>query len=208
MSVHEKMNFETKQAIKNAFIQQVEEVGFERVTVKNLALVAEINRGTFYLHYSDKYDVMEDLQQELLKELERYVKHVQPLDAFQTLKMGQLYQPFIKVITCIKEHAPAFRMLLGEQGSPSFTQKVKMIFGSHILDRLSLIRKEAPRSRVSTILTSLYSICHFGGHSGVVGQGERELNGRRNGRSTFSINTFFRKCSRYYLMKTATALDL
>lgn len=109
MSVHEKMNFETKQAIKNAFIQQVEEVGFERVTVK----------------------------------LERYVKHVQPLDAFQTLKMGQLYQPFIKVITCIKEHAPAFRMLLGEQGSPSFTQKVKMIFGSHILDRLSLIRKEA-----------------------------------------------------------------
>ena len=55
MSVHEKMNFETKQAIKNAFIQQVEEVGFERVTVKNLALVAEINRGTFYLHYSDKY---------------------------------------------------------------------------------------------------------------------------------------------------------
>ena len=62
MSVHEKMNFETKQAIKNAFIQQVEEVGFERVTVKNLALVAEINRGTFYLHYSDKYDVMEDLR--------------------------------------------------------------------------------------------------------------------------------------------------
>ena len=88
MSVHEKMNFETKQAIKNAFIQQVEEVGFERVTVKNLALVAEINRGTFYLHYSDKYDVMEDLRQELLKELERYVKHVQPLDAFQTLKWG------------------------------------------------------------------------------------------------------------------------
>lgn len=61
MSVHEKMNFETKQAIKIAFIQQVEEVGFERVTVKNLAFVAEINRGTFYLHYSDKYDVMEDL---------------------------------------------------------------------------------------------------------------------------------------------------
>jgi len=38
-------------------------------------------------------------------------------------------------------------------------------------------------------------------HSGVVGQGERELNGRRNGRSTFSINTFFRKCSRYNLME-------
>ncbi len=142
LSVHDKMNFETKLAIKTALIQQVEEVGFERVTVKNLALTAQINRGTFYLHYSDKYKVMEDLQQELLMELERYVKHVQPVDAFQTLKMGQLYQPFIKVITCIKDHAPAFRMLLGEQGSPSFTQKMKTIFGNHILDRLSAVREE------------------------------------------------------------------
>ncbi|MEA0552026.1 TetR/AcrR family transcriptional regulator C-terminal domain-containing protein [Lysinibacillus irui] len=142
MSVHEKMNFETKQAIKKALILQVEEVGFERVTVKKLALAAQINRGTFYLHYADKYAVMEDLQQELLVELERYVKHVQPVDAFQTLKMGQLYQPFINVIACIKEHAPAFRMLLGEQGSPGFTQKMKTIFGNHILDRLSVIREE------------------------------------------------------------------
>lgn len=142
VSVHEKMNFETKQAIKKALIMQVEEVGFERVTVKKLALAAQINRGTFYLHYADKYAVMEDLQQELLVELERYVKHVQPVDAFQTLKMGQLYQPFINVIACIKEHAPAFRMLLGEQGSPGFTQKMKTIFGNHILDRLSVIREE------------------------------------------------------------------
>jgi len=142
LSVHDKMNFETKQAIQSALIQQVEEVGFERVTVKNLALTAQINRGTFYLHYSDKYKVMEDLQQELLMELERYVKYVQPVDAFQTLKMGQLYQPFIKVITCIKEHAPAYRMLLGEQGRPSFTQKMKTIFGNHILDRLSVVREE------------------------------------------------------------------
>ncbi|WP_445479863.1 TetR/AcrR family transcriptional regulator [Lysinibacillus irui] len=142
MSVHEKMNFETKQAIKKALIQEVEEVGFERVTVKKLALAAQINRGTFYLHYADKYAVMEDLQQELLVELERYVKHVQPVDAFQTLKMGQLYQPFINVIACIKDHAPAFRMLLGEQGSPGFTQKMKTIFGNHILDRLSVVREE------------------------------------------------------------------
>ncbi|WP_249662604.1 TetR/AcrR family transcriptional regulator, partial [Lysinibacillus fusiformis] len=69
---HEKMILVSKQAIKKVFIQQVEEVGFERVTVKNLALAVQINRGTFYLHYTDKYDVMEDLQQELIMELERY----------------------------------------------------------------------------------------------------------------------------------------
>ncbi len=116
MSVHEKMNFETKQAIKNAFIQQVEEVGFERVTVKNLALVAEINRGTFYLHYSDKYDVMEDLQQELLMELERYVKHVQPLDAFQTLKMGATLSAIYQGNNVYKRACTSFSYVIRRAG--------------------------------------------------------------------------------------------
>lgn len=142
MSIHEKMNFETKQAIKKTLIQQIEEVGFERVTVKNLALAANINRGTFYLHYKDKFEVMEDLQQELLKELERYVKNVQPVEAFHTVKAGKLYQPFVEVFQCIKRHAKVFRVFLGEQGSPIFINKMKKVFSNHILNSLSLIQEE------------------------------------------------------------------
>lgn len=142
MSIHDIMNFETKRAIKNALLIQIEEVGFERITVKNLAITANINRGTFYLHYKDKYEVMEDLQQELLNELESYVKNVQPLDAFHTIKTGQLYQPFIEVFKCIKEHAAAFRVILGEQGSPAFSKRMKKVFSKHILDRVSVIREE------------------------------------------------------------------
>jgi len=142
MSIHEKMNFETKQAIKKTLIQQIEEVGFERVTVKNLALAANINRGTFYLHYTDKFEVMEDLQQELLKELERYVKNVQPVEAFHTVKKGQLYQPFVEIFQCIKRHARVFRVFLGEQGSPIFINKMKKVFSNQLLNSLSLIQEE------------------------------------------------------------------
>lgn len=142
MSIHDIMNFETKRAIKLALLVQIEKVGFERVTVKNLAITANINRGTFYLHYKDKFEVMEDLQQELLNELESYVKNVQPLDAFHSIKIGQLYQPFIVVFQFIKEHARAFRIILGEQGSPAFNRRMKKVFSNHILDRISVIREE------------------------------------------------------------------
>lgn len=37
MSVHETMNYETKQAIKKALLIQMEEVGFQRVTVKKIS---------------------------------------------------------------------------------------------------------------------------------------------------------------------------
>ncbi|MEQ6354891.1 TetR/AcrR family transcriptional regulator C-terminal domain-containing protein [Lysinibacillus sp. M3] len=142
MSIHDIMNFETKRAIKLALLVQIEKVGFERVTVKNLAITANINRGTFYLHYKDKFEVMEDLQQELLNELESYVKNVQPLDAFHSIKIGQLYQPFITVFQFIKEHARAFRIILGEQGSPAFSRRMKKVFSNHILDKISVIREE------------------------------------------------------------------
>ncbi|MFC9542814.1 TetR/AcrR family transcriptional regulator C-terminal domain-containing protein [Lysinibacillus sp. NPDC056959] len=142
MSIHDIMNFETKRAIKLALLVQIEKVGFERVTVKNLAITANINRGTFYLHYKDKFEVMEDLQQELLNELESYVKNVQPLDAFHSIKIGQLYQPFIAVFQFIKEHARAFRIILGEQGSLAFNRRMKKVFSNHILDKISVIREE------------------------------------------------------------------
>ncbi|MFJ6207446.1 TetR-like C-terminal domain-containing protein [Lysinibacillus sp. NPDC092081] len=85
---------------------------------------------------------MEDLQRELLNELESCVKNVQPLDAFHTIKTVQLYQPFIEVFKCIEEHATAFRVILGEQGSPAFSKRMKKVFSNHILDRLSVIREE------------------------------------------------------------------
>lgn len=142
MSVHEMMNYETKQAIKKALLMQMEEIGFQRVTVKNLALTAKINRGTFYLHYTDKFEVMEDLQQELLNGLEGYVKKVQPLEAFHALQNGRLYQPFVVVIQFIKEHATAFRVILGERGSPDFSKRMKQVFSDQILEKLSLIQGE------------------------------------------------------------------
>ncbi|KYG91037.1 TetR family transcriptional regulator [[Bacillus] sp. KCTC 13219] len=142
MSVHEKMNFETKQAIKKALISQIEIAGFERVTVKELALAAKINRGTFYLHYTDKFAVMEDIQQELLHNLVYRVKNIRLLDATHTIQAGQLYQPFVEVIQYIKEQAIFFRVLLGEQGSPAFSIGVKSIFGEHIVRNLMAIKAD------------------------------------------------------------------
>ncbi len=85
---------------------------------------------------------MEDLQQELLSGLESYVKKVQPLEAFHALQNGQLYQPFVVVIQFIKEHATAFRVILGAQGSPDFSKRMKKVFSDNLLEKLSLIQAE------------------------------------------------------------------
>ena len=48
----------TQRAIKDAFYSLVEEKGFEHITVKDITERAMISRNTFYLHYEDKYDLL------------------------------------------------------------------------------------------------------------------------------------------------------
>ncbi len=51
----------TINVIKDAFIQQVKEVGYDKLSVKKLCETAEISRATFYLHYNDLNDVLDEV---------------------------------------------------------------------------------------------------------------------------------------------------
>ena len=63
----------TKEKIKAAFIDLVHEKGFEAMTVSDIARRCDINRGTFYLHYVDKYDLMNKLEEEVMFDLEAII---------------------------------------------------------------------------------------------------------------------------------------
>lgn len=57
----------TKNAIRGAFIELVEQKGYKKVTVSDIVSKANINRNTFYLHYQDKEDLIEQVISELSK---------------------------------------------------------------------------------------------------------------------------------------------
>lgn len=61
-----KRNTQTKEKIKRTFIELINEKGFESMTVRDVARGSEINRGTFYLHDVDKYDLMEKSVREVI----------------------------------------------------------------------------------------------------------------------------------------------
>ena len=48
------------------------------ITVKELCESVDINRGTFYLHYKDIYDMLEQTEQELLEQFEQVFKKYHP----------------------------------------------------------------------------------------------------------------------------------
>lgn len=59
----------TRRSIKNAFIQLRTKKPLERITVKELSELAQISKATFYLHYHDIYDLSDQLQKEVIKDV-------------------------------------------------------------------------------------------------------------------------------------------
>ena len=59
----------TKSAIREALLQLISDKPIARVTTTELCREANINRNTFYAHYSTPEDVLAELEDELLAEL-------------------------------------------------------------------------------------------------------------------------------------------
>lgn len=59
----------TQNAIKESFFYLIKDIGFEKISVKNLTEHAMISRNTFYLHYSDKYDLLKKICDQMIRSL-------------------------------------------------------------------------------------------------------------------------------------------
>lgn len=56
----------TKKYLKETLIRLLEQVPFEKITVTHLCNSADISRITFYSHYDDKYDLVEDIFSDMI----------------------------------------------------------------------------------------------------------------------------------------------
>ena len=53
--------------IKKAFVDLLQEKPFEKIKVSEIARKAGIDRQTFYLHFVDKYDLLDKMNKEFLQ---------------------------------------------------------------------------------------------------------------------------------------------
>ncbi|AIY83380.1 bacterial regulatory s, tetR family protein [Clostridium baratii str. Sullivan] len=60
----------SQKAIQSTFLSMLIKDGFDEITVKKITEQADISRKTFYLHYLDKYDLLDTIVNKKLEELE------------------------------------------------------------------------------------------------------------------------------------------
>ena len=86
----------TRQAIMYSLLKLLQEKSIDKITVKDICELCEINRNTFYYYYSDIYQVLEEL---LKFETEKSLKEDQKYESF--------YKDFLKRYHLIIEYKKA-----------------------------------------------------------------------------------------------------
>lgn len=107
----------TQRQLKEALVELMQEKDFRKITVTELTKKADINRGTFYLHYFDVYDLLEEMENESLEYIKKIIeKNSNPVD-------------YIKILMPIIEHVKSkkrfFQQIFGKNGDISFMNKLK-----------------------------------------------------------------------------------
>ena len=99
----------TRNLLKNALVQLMQEQHIAKISIRAICEVADINRSTFYVHYTDQYDLLNKIQQEVLDNLNRYLNK-QDLDENHPMSV----QVLTRVLDYVKENVELFKALLSE----------------------------------------------------------------------------------------------
>lgn len=112
----------TKQALREAFWELYKNKSIEKISVREITERAGYNRGTFYLYYKDVYDILEQSEQLLIREI--YDTGLFPEGKNPSYDTNQL---IAWILNIYQKNFEKFKILLGTHGDPGFTKTLQGI---------------------------------------------------------------------------------
>lgn len=115
---------QTKAELQEAFWRLYATTPVEKISVSQVCTTAGYNRATFYLHYRDIYDLLESIESRLLEGMTACVELCMKHLAADSSKLA-LISALKDVIVYYERNKRYIVVLLGAQGDPSFTIRLK-----------------------------------------------------------------------------------
>ena len=109
----------TQMVLRDSLIELMKEKSVSKITIKELCETADINRTTFYTHYTDQYDLLRHIGEETLswarEILATFSKKPNKKDMIQNLE---------SIFRYFSENRNHLQVLMSEQGDLDFQKKL------------------------------------------------------------------------------------
>ncbi|MBQ7948268.1 MAG: TetR/AcrR family transcriptional regulator C-terminal domain-containing protein [Clostridia bacterium] len=106
----------TKKAIRNAFLKMLAEKDLEKISVKEIADNADVDRKTVYNYYTGVYDILDDLENDLAQEFERAI------DSFD-FSTRHVEDIFVELSHLLKKNLDIYELIMKIDGNSRLVSK-------------------------------------------------------------------------------------
>lgn len=122
----------TKAQLREGLAHLMLEKSIKEITVKELVDKVDINRSTFYLHYSDIYQMLQKIEEEALENITCMLTD-SPVDFSDKESTLAFTTKFFSILDSDKDLC---RALLGPHGDMAFVEQIENLLASTFLKQL------------------------------------------------------------------------
>lgn len=124
----------TQKLLKDSLIALLREKEFKNISVKDITDHADLNRGTFYLHYTDIYQLLNEIEDEILTDFE----HI--LCSYEWSKDStSLVGVFTPIVEYVDEHRNVCQILFENNVSSDFLTRFHELIQRTAYDMIKTI---------------------------------------------------------------------
>lgn len=151
--MEDRRSLKTKRAIRNAFLELLKHKNINRISIVEISKLADLGRGTFYLHYKDVYELMEQLEQELIEDLSRLYDDSQPCDnSMNMLKLAETITQYMEL------NRETFLVVARTENGGRTLEEIKDFFIRKILSDYDKIVTDIDRGEAVFIVSGVFGI--------------------------------------------------
>ena len=130
----------TRALLQEKLIQLMNEKDIKDISVKELSDLADINRGTFYLHYNDVFDMLNQLEEALFQEFNAILDH-----SFEQRTAVSPNTVLLNIFTYIYKNQKLVKVMIGPHGDLAFINRLKTLVRERLKDILTEQTKDYPQ---------------------------------------------------------------
>ncbi len=157
LSRHERRRQQTRRLLVQAAIDLVLEKGYDAISIQDITDRADLGRGTFYIHFKDKEDIVWSAIQDLILEMEQQA-HRQ----FGERPPAQVeYYGLLNIFQHSQKNRDLYRVVFGSKGSASLTGRVQDLLAKILITDIrqrrgsEAARREVPDEFLAQMMTGL-----------------------------------------------------
>jgi AcrR family transcriptional regulator len=118
----------TKKIIKESLIDLLQHKKIHEVTVTDICKKSDINRGTFYTHYKDTYDLLKSLEDELFNQILEYIEET-PVEDYKDVLL-------LKALELIEENKGLCKILFSKHMENNTIDRIIYVANKAQIDKL------------------------------------------------------------------------